>query len=121
VVKLVFCLRRRTDLSESEFHRYWREVHGPLVVSLAPVLGIRSYVQLHTTPGPVNAALAAQRGAPEPFDGVAELQFDSLDALAAATRTPEGAAAAETLHEDEKTFIDHSRSPIFVGEEHPVI
>jgi hypothetical protein len=92
-----------------------------LVLSQAPVLGIRRYVQLHTTPGAVNAALASHRGAPAHFDGVAELWFDSLDALVAATLTPEGAAAAETLHVDEKKFIDHSRSPLFVGEEHPLI
>ncbi|MGO9335733.1 MAG: EthD domain-containing protein, partial [Acidimicrobiales bacterium] len=37
VVKLVFCLHRRSDVDEAEFHRYWREVHGPLAASFAPV------------------------------------------------------------------------------------
>jgi len=121
VVKLVFCLQRRSDVDEAEFHRYWREVHGPLAVSLAPVLGIRRYVQLHTTPGPVSEALASDRGAPEQFDGIAELWFDSLESMVSAALTPEGATAAETLRNDEATFIDHSRSPIFVGEEHPFL
>jgi uncharacterized protein (TIGR02118 family) len=121
VVKLVFCLHRRSDIDEAEFHRYWREVHGPLAASFAPALGIRRYVQLHTSSGPVSEAIASGRGAPEPFDGVAELWFDSLDALVAASLTPEGAAAAEALHADESKFIDHSRSPIFVAEEHQVL
>jgi len=121
VVKLVFCLRRRSDIDEAEFHRYWREVHGPLAASFAPVLGIRRYVQVHTTPGPVGDAITAGRGAPEPFDGVAELWFDSVDALVAATLSPEGAAAAEALHADEAKFIDHSRSPIFLTEEHELL
>jgi uncharacterized protein (TIGR02118 family) len=107
VLKLVFCLHRRSDVDEGEFHRYWREVHGPLAASFAPVLGIRKYVQLHTTA--------------ESFDGVAELWFDSMDALVAATLTPEGAAAARALRADEATFIDHSRSPIFLTEEHPIL
>jgi uncharacterized protein (TIGR02118 family) len=121
VVKLVFCLHRRSDIDEDEFHRYWSEVHGPLAASLAPVLGIRRYVQLHTVPGRVNTALAAGRGAPEHFDGVAELWFDSLDSLFAAALSEEGTAAAETLRIDEARFIDHSRSPIFVGQEQPFL
>ena len=121
MVKLVFCLHRRSDVDEAAFHQYWRDVHGPLAASYAPVLGIRKYVQLHTMAGPVTDAIGADRGAPEYFDGVAELWFDSLDALVAATLTPEGAAAARALHADEATFIDHSRSPIFLTEEHPIL
>jgi hypothetical protein len=56
-----------------------------------------------------------------PYDGVAELWLDSLDDLAAATATPAGAAAGAALWEDERRFIDHARSPIFLVEEHPVI
>ena len=117
----MFCLHRRPEVDAAAFHRYWREVHGPLAASYAPVLGIRKYVQLHTMAGPVTDAIAADRGAPEYFDGVAELWFDGLEALVGAMRTPEGAAAARALHEDEATFIDHSRSPIFLTEEHPIL
>jgi uncharacterized protein (TIGR02118 family) len=121
VVKLVFCLHRRSDIDEDEFHRYWREVHGPLAASLGPVLGIRRYVQLHTIPGGFNHSLAAGRGAPDNFDGVAELWFDSLESMIAGALSAEGSKAAETLRLDEEKFIDHSRSPIFVGEEEPFL
>jgi uncharacterized protein (TIGR02118 family) len=121
MVKLIFCVHRHADVDEAEFHRYWREEHGPLVRSLAPVLGIRRYVQVHTTPGPVSDALAASRGAPEPFDGVAELWFDSVDALMEDASTPEGAAAADALLVDERRFVDHARSPLFLAEEYPVV
>ncbi|HVA09790.1 MAG TPA: EthD domain-containing protein [Acidimicrobiales bacterium] len=121
MTKLVFCVCRRPDVDETEFHRYWRDVHGPLAASFAPVLGIRRYTQVHATPGPVSTALALSRGAPEAFDGVAELWFDSTDALMAAANTPEGMAAGEALLEDERRFIDHARSPIFLAEEFPVL
>jgi uncharacterized protein (TIGR02118 family) len=121
VVKLVFCLHRRADIDEAEFHRYWREVHGPLAASFAPVLGFRKYVQVHATSVPLSDAIASDRGAPEHFDGVAELWYDSVDTLLAAARTPEGAAAAAALRTDEANFIDHSRSPIFLAEEHQVL
>jgi uncharacterized protein (TIGR02118 family) len=121
MVKLVFCCRRLPSLSRAEFQRYWRETHGPLVRRHAPVLHIRRYVQTHTLEHPINAVLAQSRGAPDEFDGIAELWWDSVDDLAAATGTPEGRAAAQALHEDERRFIDHARSPLWVCEERPMV
>jgi uncharacterized protein (TIGR02118 family) len=121
MVKLIFCLRRRPDISEEEFHRYWREEHAPLVTSHASVLGIRRYVQLHTVSTAINDVLAVSRHAPEAYDGVAELWFDDADALVAGAGSGAGQAAAAELALDEARFIDHSRSPLFVAEEHPVI
>ncbi|HUD17238.1 MAG TPA: EthD domain-containing protein [Acidimicrobiales bacterium] len=121
MIKLIFCLRRRQDISEEEFHRYWRHEHGPLVIRHAATLGIRRYVQLHTVSGPVNAMLAATRGGPEAYDGVAELWFDSADALASSAATEKGMAAAADLARDEERFIDHARSPLFVADEQAII
>ena len=121
MVKLVFCLTRLPYLSREEFQRYWRERHGPLVRESAKALGIRRYVQVHTLDTPVNEALRRGRGGPPAYDGVAELWFDSLEALAAAGATPEGKAAGRRLVEDEKTFIDLARSPVLIAEEHPIV
>jgi uncharacterized protein (TIGR02118 family) len=121
VIKLLFCLRRRTDLSRDEFQAYWRDTHGPLVQSHAATLGIHRYVQSHSHPDDLSLMIAAGRHPPEPYDGVAELWFGSLDTLAAAASTPEGRAAAHALFEDEQRFIDHARSPLMLVDEHPVI
>ena len=121
MVKLIFCLRRREDVSEEEFHRYWLEEHGPLVAGYAELFGIRRYVQVHAAHNEVAGAIAATRGAPEPFDGVAELWFDSTDALIAATSSDAGQEAGQRLLEDERRFIDHARSPLFLAEEHAII
>jgi hypothetical protein len=84
MIRLVFTLRRKAGLSLSEFQRYWREVHGPLVARHSTTLNILRYVQLHTLDDPVNAQLAGARGAMEPpYDGVAELWWTSRDLLAA--------------------------------------
>jgi uncharacterized protein (TIGR02118 family) len=121
MVKLVFCLRRLPHLSRQEFQTYWRDRHGPLVREAAPALGIRRYVQLHTVASPVSERLRAGRGAPEDFDGVAELWFDSVEALAAAGATPEGRTAGKRLLADEQRFIDLARSPLWLADEHEVI
>jgi uncharacterized protein (TIGR02118 family) len=121
MVKLVFCIRRLPTLSREEFQRYWRETHGPLVRRNAEVLRIRRYVQTHTLDHPMNEVLAQSRGGPKAFDGIAELWWDSVDDLAAATTTPDGRAAALALLVDERRFIDHARSPLWVCEQHSFV
>ena len=121
MIKLTFAVRRRTDIDPAEFHRYWRDQHGPLVRSLQQVLGIRRYVQTHRMETPLNDVLRAGRGALEPFDGVAELWWDDLDALVAAASSSEGSAAGQILLEDEARFIDLEQSALWLGQEIEII
>ena len=119
MIKLVYCLRRLPELSREEFQRYWGENHGPLVRERAPALGIRRYVQVHTLDSPLNEAMRASRGSdPDIFDGVAQLWWESPEVFSAGASTAEGRQAARELYEDEKRFIDFSRSLAFVAEEH---
>ena len=121
MVKLVFLLRRLPHLSRAEFQRYWREQHGPLVARHGAVLRIQRYVQTHASDTPYTEALRASRGTGEPYDGVAELWWRSLDDLAAATATPEGRAAGDALLADERRFIDLPQSVVFLCEEHQIL
>lgn len=121
MIKLVFCLRRRRELSPEEFHRYWFEEHGPLVQRKAAAVGMRRYVQVHTLESPVNDALRRGRNTIEPFDGVAEAWWDSVDAMRAAGSTAEGREAAGELIEDEARFIDLARSAVWIAEERELI
>ena len=109
------------DIDPAEFHRYWRDQHGPLVRSLQPALGIRRYVQTHRMETPLNDVLRVGRGTLEPFDGVAELWWDDIDALVAATSSSEGSAAGRTLFEDETKFIDLEQSTLWLGQEIEII
>jgi len=94
MIKLTYCLRRKPGMTVEEFQRYWRETHAPLVRSHAETLRIRRYVQAHTATTPLDDALRDSRSASvEPFDGVAELWWDSVDDMAQAMATPEGARA----------------------------
>ena len=121
MVKLLFCLRRRDGMTRDEFQAYWRGTHAPLVRSHAEVLGIQRYVQSHSAPDAISIAMAGARNPPEPYDGVAELWFESLDAIGAAVATAEGRAAAIALFEDEQRFIDHARSPLMMVDEFEVV
>jgi uncharacterized protein (TIGR02118 family) len=107
MVKIVYCLTKLPSLTHEQFHKYWKETHGPIA---GRIPGCRKYVQSHTIHRPL--------GGREPsFDGVAELWFDDWAAMERALATPETQAAIT----DERNFIDHSRTAFFISEEHQVI
>jgi uncharacterized protein (TIGR02118 family) len=121
VIKLVFVIRRREDMPEEEFHRYWLEELGPLARSLLEPLGVRRYVQSHTVAPELNTQLAATRDTSEAYDGLAEVSFDSLEQMAAAFTSEEGQKAGQALMADEAKFIDFGRSSLFLVEEHEIL
>jgi uncharacterized protein (TIGR02118 family) len=109
MVKLIYCIARKPELSVEEFQRYWREVHAPIA---AKIPGVRRYVQCHALPQLYDAGPMAPA-----YDGAAEVWFDSHEAFMAAVGSPEVKAARD----DETHFIDHSRSAMFFTEEHPIV
>jgi uncharacterized protein (TIGR02118 family) len=121
MIKLVYCLRRLPRLTRAEFQRYWRETHGPLVRKHAEVLGVLRYVQAHTLEDPMNVVLRQGRGAQEEYDGVAELWWESRESFTRAFSSPAAQAAARELLEDERAFIDMSRSSLWIAEERPFV
>ncbi len=121
MIKIVYCLHRLPHLDRAQFQDYWRNVHGPLVRRHAAALRIRRYVQAHTLPDDLSLGLRRARGAPEPFDGIAELYYASEEDFRAAGRDPAAREAGRILLEDERRFIDHARSPIWLAREEVVL
>ncbi len=117
MIKVTYCLRRLSHLSREAFQRYWLEVHGPLVKKHAPALRVRRYVQHHTSGDALNETIRTLRGAPEAYDGLAELWWDSREDYDQTFSSPEGKVASKALFDDGREFIDWSRSPLCIGEE----
>jgi uncharacterized protein (TIGR02118 family) len=122
MIRIVFLLRRKPELSLAEFHRYWREEHGPLVASHAQRIAALRYVQVHRLDDPVNERAAQARGGMEPpYDGVAELWWESEAALQQVLATPGGERAGRELLDDEAKFIDLPNSPLWFAYEYPQV
>lgn len=122
MIKLVFTLKRKPDMSPEDFQDYWYNSHGPLVREYEDLLKIRRYVQVHLTESDLNQGLVTDRGSEAAFyDGVAELWWDSEEDLLGALDTPEAQEALAILIEDEAKFIDLPNSPLWMGEEKVVI
>jgi hypothetical protein len=116
----VYCIARRADVSAEEFYRYWLEEHGPKVRSVATALNAVKYVQSHTVLPDRSKALQASRGLEEPYDGITEVWYPSPGEARTEIPAEERQAAAKLLLDDESTFIDFSRSRVFMTEEHVI-
>ena len=117
MIKLVFCCRRKPGMTREAFQKRWLEVHGPLVKRLREHLPMmKRYVQSHTLPEAANDPIRASRGTQEPYDGLTEVWFDSLESMGAYD-SKEAVDAARQLLEDEAEFLDFSRSTVFLTEE----
>ena len=122
MIKLTFCLRRKPGLSYEEFHDYWLNKHGPLVREQMQALKIRRYVQVHQlNEAATNDGIRKSRNAPAPYDGIAELWYDSIESINGNRHYDAAREAGRILLEDEKNFIDLENSPLWFNEEHEII
>jgi len=107
MIKLIYCITKKPDLTDEQFSEYWENVHGPIG---ARIPGLRRLVQSHRI-------IVQDDKKPPSYDGMAELWFDDVDALLAARSTEEWHASSE----DEVNFIDKERTAYFVSEERIIL
>jgi uncharacterized protein (TIGR02118 family) len=120
MIKFVYCVRRRPDITPDAFRKYWLENHGPLVHKCAGPMRAKRYVQSHTLDTPLNAAAQQPRGTKPPYDGLTELWWDSVEDLVQALNTPEFHEANNLLAQDEARFCDLPNCSVFFTEEHTI-
>jgi uncharacterized protein (TIGR02118 family) len=102
MLKFMVVLYRKPAMSEADFHRFLREVHGPLALAIP---GLRKYVQNHVVP---------DRTRKHPgWEAIVELYFDDWESMEAAWATAEGQKATADVDE----FADLSRCTWSVVEE----
>lgn len=118
---LVYALRPLPSLSSAQFHDYWLNRHAgtakeAVMREAAPepaVTGpqLRGYRQFHADPVATRAAAKAAGVAIDDFEGAAEGYYSDVDEFLQIMLKPE--VVSEAL-EDEKRFIDVTRSVIIV-------
>lgn len=72
MVRLTCLLHRKPGMSPEEFHRYWREVHGPLIATTRSGSHVLRYEQ---HPRPLDSYAAQGDGS---GDGVTVQWFESM-------------------------------------------
>lgn len=109
MIKGIATAARRSDFDEARFHEYWKTVHGPLALQMDH---LRRYVQSHRLPQPLPGFEQV------PYDGVAEVWFDTLDELLNLAQNPQYQRGAQA---DEPKFLDMSKLAFMATREHVVI
>lgn len=120
MVKLVYCVRKREDVSQAEFHRYWLEEHGPRARRHAKAIHAARYVQSHTLDSKHNEMLRGSRGASPAYDGITEMWWSDMAAFERSLNGEDALAAGVELLKDEAHFIDLEGSTLFLTEEHEI-
>lgn len=104
MIKMIFLVHRRPELTRNEFQKRWREKSGPIG---SKIPGLQKYVQHHAVPGP--------DGVEPAYDGFAEMWWDDGESLQKALESPEGRAAVEDI----ETIV--GRQEVFVVEQHEIV
>lgn len=114
MVTLICFVKAKPGMSRADFHRYWSEVHGPLVASIPEARQHTTYyAQYHRLDEDYDRA-----GSPD-FDGVAIQTFPSMEAFQSFVNEP---AVQERLAPDSPKFLDpETNFLIFTGEPEVII
>lgn len=74
MLKYLSILRKKPSWTDHEFRHHWKNVHGVLIAQLP---GLVKYVQYHVH----SAVLPGVEQVDEPIQGIAEMWFESEEAL----------------------------------------
>ena len=123
MIRISYLMRRLPHLSLDEFQAYWSEKHPQAAPADAfSTLGVKRYVQVLPLEAEARDLVIGPRtGLVEPFDGIAELWIESEETLKRDWSTDKAKEFVKIFFEDEKNFIDWTRSTILVSNENIVI
>ena len=106
MIHLLYFITRKPSTPEAEFHRYWRDVHGPIVKKIPQ---LRRYIQSHRIPF---------AGTTSSYDGVAEVWLENEAAMETLRTSPEYLTGALA---DEPNFIDMNRVEWMLTNDHVLL
>lgn len=107
-VKMMLFVNRKPDMDLDEFRKYWREVHPQIGLKVPG--GLR-YVQNHTWRSFYDS------GQTPVYDGVAEMWYESMQAIKDAVKTPEYALSVA----DARNFLSTDSPPMIIVREKVIV
>ena len=113
MIKFTILLKRKSTLTHEQFVDYHKTRHAPLFTSIPAVQAhVRRYVQQHTLPVELPGL------PPVKYDGITELWFDDVPAIAAVFGDPEYLAR---VRPDEEKFLDLHGCDFVISQENPIL
>ena len=108
MIKAISIVKKKEGISRDEFYRYWKDVHGPLVVKHIP--GMKKYIQNHFVEVP---------GYNDEGDGIIEVWYDDVDSFLDSMEFNTTQEARDLgLGQDWAKIADMGKPRMWVVEEH---
>jgi hypothetical protein len=116
MVRLVFNLSKRDDVSLEDFRKVWQEEYIPLVERAASLYATSKHQAKLTLAVQANLMFTERRGYGRPHDAVVEMWWDSAGSLPGKAETPEAEELRQAFDACEEKFVDASRSCAYFTE-----
>jgi hypothetical protein len=116
MINVVYCMRRRADLTLRQFLDHWANVHAPIVTRNLGVLRLAGYQRIEPREHEMSPQIERRNISQAPYDGIAILTWASEEDLQQSLMDPQALEVQRELARDEKLFIDATQSCRWVAE-----
>jgi hypothetical protein len=116
MVNVVYCMRRRADLTLQQFLDHWGNVHAPIVLENLALLRLVGYQRIVPKAHEMSPQIERCNISQAPYDGIALLTWASEEDLKHSLQDPKALEVQRALARDEKLFVDAEQSCRWVTE-----
>ncbi len=113
MIRLIYCITRREDVSVEDFRRHWNDSFVPMAERLASFYEAKDYRVSATLAVGANATIREMKGTAEPHDGLLEMWWDNAATLMDKAGSDSAADLRAQVQALEAQFIDIDRSNLF--------
>ncbi len=119
MIKLVFCVKKKPELSVVEFRKRWLD-HQIFTRSIAKAMHATRITHSLTLVIEENEVFQLTRGTAEPFDALMEIWWEDSAPIKAGLRDKQIHEMILRMRADQNNLVDRSRSMIFFASEDQV-
>lgn len=116
MINVVYCMRRRADLTLQQFLDHWAKVHAPIVTRNLEVLRLAGYQRVEPRTHEMSPQIERRSISQAPYDGIAILTWASEADLRLSLSDPQALDVQRELARDERLFVDATNSCRWVAE-----
>ncbi len=117
MVRMMYCIMRRDDVSLQDFRNYFEGEHRDLICQAAKELNASDFTQSLTLMVERNFTVMVRRGTEMPYDAVIEMWWENAAELDKTMETEEAQEKAGTFFSQASEYIDLSKSRMFFTEQ----
>ena len=117
MVRMLYCIMRRGDVSLRDFREYFEGEHKDLICQAAKELNASNFTQSLTLMVERNFTVMVRRGTEMPYDAVIEMWWENAADLDKTLETENAQEKASDFFVQASEYIDFTKSRMFFTEQ----